>query len=442
MILPKEKYQKTVKRPYPPILASLILSAFTDEKVYESFFSRPYSRKDSLVCDGVWYNCGEAEDLGRQLIANEWNNKEVIEKAWTRFRELEKDLLKSVSKSFREFSKAYKNYMSALTLVFLAEQPFYDKIKEVLLSNCSKDETKRILEILNVPLEDNFYKKEELDLVQTKNIEEHVKSYIWFMSRNGADTPYTIEQAKKKLSEINKQKFLEDYYSSKKEIKETIIFAKKIVGEQYEYLVDGLQFIVFYRTHRTDILAKAAFLHIPVLKSIAKKEGLSYEDILFCLDTEVLENKIPSRSIIDERKRGYAIASADGNIVCFIGKEFEELRDKLEDKVEDVVEIKGNGASRGVATGKVKVIDNYKDFSKLKEGDVLVSSMTTPEMVPIMKIASAFVTDEGGVTCHAAIVAREMGKPCVIGTKIATKVLKDGDLVEVNADKGIVKRIK
>ena len=88
------------------------------------------------------------------------------------------------------------------------------------------------------------------------------------------------------------------------------------------------------------------------------------------------------------------------------------------------------------------IVEALKDFSKLKEGDVLVSSMTTPEMVPIMKIASAFVTDEGGVTCHAAIVAREMGKPCVIGTKIATKVLKDGDLVEVNADKGIVKRVK
>ncbi len=68
--------------------------------------------------------------------------------------------------------------------------------------------------------------------------------------------------------------------------------------------------------------------------------------------------------------------------------------------------------------------------------------MTHPEFLVLMKKASAVITDEGGITCHAAIVAREMGKPCVIGTKIATKVLKDGDLVEVNADKGIVKRVK
>ena len=75
----------------------------------------------------------------------------------------------------------------------------------------------------------------------------------------------------------------------------------------------------------------------------------------------------------------------------------------------------------------------------MKNGDILVSPMTTPNFVPAMKLAAAIVTDEGGVMCHAAIVAREMKKPCIIGTKIATKVLKDGDIVEVDADKGVVK---
>ena len=65
--------------------------------------------------------------------------------------------------------------------------------------------------------------------------------------------------------------------------------------------------------------------------------------------------------------------------------------------------------------------------------------MTTPDYIPAMKKAAAFVTDEGGITCHAAIIAREMKKPCIVGTKIATKVLHDGDLVEVDADKGVVR---
>ena len=71
----------------------------------------------------------------------------------------------------------------------------------------------------------------------------------------------------------------------------------------------------------------------------------------------------------------------------------------------------------------------------------MVAVMTFPNFVQAMERASAFVTDEGGILCHAAIIAREMRKPCITGTKIATKVLKDGDLVEVDADKGIVKKL-
>jgi pyruvate,water dikinase len=80
-------------------------------------------------------------------------------------------------------------------------------------------------------------------------------------------------------------------------------------------------------------------------------------------------------------------------------------------------------------------------MNKVQKGDILVTSMTTPDYVPAMERAAAFITDEGGLSCHAAIVAREMKKPCIIGTKIATKVLKDGDIVEVDANQGIVKKL-
>lgn len=65
--------------------------------------------------------------------------------------------------------------------------------------------------------------------------------------------------------------------------------------------------------------------------------------------------------------------------------------------------------------------------------------MTTPNMISAMKCAAAFITDEGGITCHAAIISRELKKPCIIGTKIATKILKDGDIVEIDADNGVIK---
>ena len=85
---------------------------------------------------------------------------------------------------------------------------------------------------------------------------------------------------------------------------------------------------------------------------------------------------------------------------------------------------------------------SVREISKMKQGDILVTTMTSPEFVIAMKKASAIVTDQGGLTSHAAIVSRELKIPCIIGTKIATKVLKDGQLVEVNANHGWVKIIK
>jgi phosphohistidine swiveling domain-containing protein len=108
----------------------------------------------------------------------------------------------------------------------------------------------------------------------------------------------------------------------------------------------------------------------------------------------------------------------------------------------EVSEIKGRTAQMGKAVGQVKVIRLKSDTVKITQGDILVTEMTNPDYVPYMKIAGAIVTDEGGATCHAAIVSRELKIPCIVGTKIATKVLKDGDLVEVNADSGVVRIIK
>jgi len=99
-------------------------------------------------------------------------------------------------------------------------------------------------------------------------------------------------------------------------------------------------------------------------------------------------------------------------------------------------------ASQGKAQGVVKIIQKVHDLVNVYQGDILVTSMTRPEMVVAMEKAAAIVTDEGGITSHAAIVSRELGVPCIIGTKNATKILKNGDLVEVDATKGIVRKLK
>ena len=93
-------------------------------------------------------------------------------------------------------------------------------------------------------------------------------------------------------------------------------------------------------------------------------------------------------------------------------------------------------------SGKAKVIFELSELSKIKKGDILVTPMTTPEMIPVLKKASAIVTDEGGITCHATIVSRELKIPCVIGTVNASHLISDNDLLEVDANKGSIKIIK
>ena len=86
-------------------------------------------------------------------------------------------------------------------------------------------------------------------------------------------------------------------------------------------------------------------------------------------------------------------------------------------------------------------MESHRDIAKIKKGEILVAPKITPKYVPAMEKAIAIITDEGGLLSHAAIVSREMGIPCVVGTKIATQVLKDGDRVEVDANKGIVRKL-
>lgn len=172
-----------------------------------------------------------------------------------------------------------------------------------------------------------------------------------------------------------------------------------------------------------------------------KLYGVSEEQTTVILPNEI--HNLPSKEELDKRLKSSLII--DGKLVCvgdfsdyFDGKDGVEL---FEEKIGMSDSIKGQSAFSGVVEGVVKLVAKRSDMEKVEEGDVLVSPMTTPELLPAMKLASAFVTDEGGITCHAAIVAREMKKPCVIGTRGATQIFNDGDRVRVDAKNGIVEKI-
>ena len=118
------------------------------------------------------------------------------------------------------------------------------------------------------------------------------------------------------------------------------------------------------------------------------------------------------------------------------------LKIKTEDLTVDIgnkdLLLTGLSASPGVGVGKVRILTSAKEISKIEKGDILVTEMTDPDFVPAMRKAVAIVTDKGGRTSHAAIVSRELGIPCIVGSEVATKTLKEGDLITVNGYKGTV----
>lgn len=159
---------------------------------------------------------------------------------------------------------------------------------------------------------------------------------------------------------------------------------------------------------------------------------------------ELRNRNIPSDNILKKRQNHFiffkGIIYTDISLVEFVKENgFSVKVDIFDAKIDDII---GVCAMKGKAIGKVKILIQKDKINLFRKDEIIVAPMTTPDYLFAMKKAAAIITDEGGITSHAAIVAREFKKPCIIGTKIATKVLKDGDLVEVDANRGIVKILK
>jgi len=195
------------------------------------------------------------------------------------------------------------------------------------------------------------------------------------------------------------------------------------------------ELLVDFRNNYDYILYKAnEYLHLKV-KEILPKEYQEHLKFLFI--KEVFNNQLPSFETIEQRKRGYIYFDNKLELVEDSTKWLEKKNITIK-KLQDGNVIKGSIAYNGITTGKVCQVFKKEDFEKFQKGDILVTTMTTPKFTPILKIAGAIVTDEGGITCHAAIIARELKVPCIIGCKNATEVLKNGMIVEVNANEGII----
>lgn len=160
-------------------------------------------------------------------------------------------------------------------------------------------------------------------------------------------------------------------------------------------------------------------------------------------DVEVYFDKgtLPEEELLKQRFE-QSIITVFGKNEQIILKNYEEYEKELNTVDTNVREISGQIAYKGIVQGPVKIVIDPIGYIGFNDDDILVTGMTRPDYLPLVAKAAALITDAGGMLCHAAITAREMKKPAIIGTQIATKVLKDGDIVEVDAERGIVTILK
>jgi len=209
-------------------------------------------------------------------------------------------------------------------------------------------------------------------------------------------------------------------------------------------LAKTIQIFGFLRSYRNDVVHVSIFYIWNILEKIASILEIDVLDMKYIDSEEVhlaLSGEVEHKGLIVKRKARYMGMMIGNRRYALSGDDAKQLENYVHlqtDETPDVQTIKGTIAYPGNAKGTCRILNTLKDISKIHKGDILVISMTDPNYMPAMEKASAFVTDQGGILCHAAIVSRELKKPCIIGTKNATKVLKDGDLIEVDAEKGTI----
>jgi len=191
---------------------------------------------------------------------------------------------------------------------------------------------------------------------------------------------------------------------------------------------------------------KGVYVFKPYFKEIKKRTGRNDLD---SLHYEEISSLLMGKKVKKPNRKNWVWGKFNnwqpilGKKALAIIKSFN--KELIVDKKVKILE--GKIANRGYHKGKVRIIhlddnvDLAKESSKLKKGEILVTGSTVPQMIIACRKAGAVVAEEGGIASHAAIVSRELNKPCIIGIKFATQVLKNGDLVEVDANKGIVKKL-
>ncbi|MFH1291727.1 MAG: PEP-utilizing enzyme [bacterium] len=251
------------------------------------------------------------------------------------------------------------------------------------------------------------------------------------------DYKYSAEAKTKLMQEVSADVESEFFSTDKKDSSLILSYFE----QKHQPYITMLTTMTEYRDQRKVIYDESWYCYATrFLQELETRIGLG-EKVNF-LSKENIIKKLQGQELDFVIEFPSVVYGNQGDILYEYGHNIEILQDQvLQSAINFTGELKGTIASKGKVVGKVRLVEPHVPNQKLEQGEVLVTRMTTPDLMPLIKKAVAIVTDEGGVTCHAAIVSRELEVPCVIATNYSTQVFKDGDLIEVDANRGIVRKL-
>lgn len=372
-------------------------------------------------------------------------------------------------RTWKAFCREYGRYTPALNVTALGGLMGTERLTELMKAAHIKDRT-ATLATVTYPSKHTPLFQSQLDLlaigakIQAKKLtrrEVDAALHRW-LKRHGhipvnfCENPWTIGDARQQLQQVMKtdcaaeRRLLDRSHRQKvREAQRALRRVPRNIGT----VAHSLQTITTLNQYRKNVFCFVSLGMTDLYKEIAERMGLrTWRECYYFTPGELEDGlrraRLPWKKMIRQRRLTAYVADRD-EFVRFLPKQTAKrlasfvygatVQPKHTHRTTAI--LRGLGANRGIVHGTVRVVLSSKDFSKVRTGDILVAPMTSVDYVPVMKKAAAFVTNEGGITSHASIVSREMNKPCVVGTGVATIVLKDGDLVEVDATKGIVRKV-
>ncbi len=369
--------------------------------------------------------------------------------------------------SNKQLWEIFDHYCEQYRTLCVYGEPLAHYVRETLTKEiqrrlpCTDEE----LNILLTPDYVSFIKKEEIYLlriaVETRNnksnmprrLKEHTKKYFWIPFDYGVmiwdERHFETELEKIENPEEKLQKIQEHFENLRKQ--QQLLEQELKIDQKTRELIEAQRIFAILMDYKKEIFTQAHVAFLSFTKELMRRLNLSQEQAKMIpieqIKASLLENKEPDKPWFNE-VINFSIGKLDdeGIYHFVIGTEAKDTYNKLIQESSDDSNIKINKlqgyiACKGYHKGEVRVITDAKMINELKQGEILVTHMTSPDFVVGMKKAGAIITDEGGITSHAAIISRELGIPCIISTKHATKILKTGDIIEVDANRGAIKKL-